>query len=215
MKFGLLGKGNWGRHYARLLPEFGELVVMDRKIYSSVDAVIIATPAVTHFEYIKQALEANKHILVEKPMVLSLKAAKKIKELINDKVFMVGHQYCYNDAVQELINKPLKEISLEHSMPLGKKKKELYWDVAPHLFSVVELLNFYGEIKLKFYSSKEKVRIWKFDGTPLKEPSTEPLRNEIEHFVDCVKNAKTPLTNIDHALGVIENIEKYETQYIL
>jgi len=76
-------------------------------------------------------------------------------------------------------------------------------------------LNFDGEIKLKFFSSKEKVRIWKFDGAPLKEPTTEPLRNEIEHFVDCIKNAKTPLTNIDHALGVIENIEKYETKYIM
>jgi len=123
MKFGLLGKGNWGKHYARLLPEFGELVVMDRKIDPSVDAVVIATPAVTHFEYIKQALQENKHILVEKPMVLSLKAAKKIKELINDKVFMVGHQYCYNDAVQDFINKPLKEILLEHSIPLEQKKK--------------------------------------------------------------------------------------------
>ena len=49
----------------------------------------------------------------------------------------------------------------------------------------------------------------------MKEPTTEPLRNEIEHFVDCIKNAKIPLTDIDHALGVIKNIEKYETQYTL
>ena len=41
---------------------------------------------------------------------------------MNDKVFMVGHQYCYNDVVQEFINKPLKEISLEHSVPFKKKK---------------------------------------------------------------------------------------------
>ena len=146
-------------------------------------------------------------------MVLSLTAAKKIKELVNNKVFMVGHQYCYNDAVQEYINKPLKEISLEHSVPL--QKKDIYWDVTPHLFSVVDLLNFHGEIKLKLYPSKEKIRIWKFDGATLKEPTTEPLRNQIEHFVDCIKNAKIPLTNIDHALGVIENIEKYETQYTM
>ena len=93
---------------------------MNRRIDPSVDAVVIATPAVTHFEYIKQALLANKHILVEKPMVLSLTAARTIKNLMNDKVFMVGHQYCYNDVVQEFINKPLKEISLEHSVPFKK-----------------------------------------------------------------------------------------------
>ena len=52
---------------------------MNRRIDPSVDAVVIATPAVTHFEYIKQALLANKHILVEKPMVLSLTAARTIK----------------------------------------------------------------------------------------------------------------------------------------
>ena len=87
MKFGLLGKGNWGKHYARLLPEFGEVVIMNRKIDPSVDAVVIATPAFTHFEYIKQALRANKHILVEKPMVLSLKAAKIPLNLLNDSTF--------------------------------------------------------------------------------------------------------------------------------
>ena len=123
MKFGLLGTGNWGRHYARLLPEFGEVVIMKRDIDPSVDAVIIATPAASHFNYIKQALKANKHILVEKPMVLSLKLAKEIKGLMCDKVFMVGHQYCYHSGVKEFMNMSLNEISLEHSMPIGQKKK--------------------------------------------------------------------------------------------
>src|SRR3989344_6114930 len=112
MKFGLLGTGNWGNHYARLLPEFGELVVMDRKIDPSVDAVIIATPASTHFDYIKQALQADKHILVEKPMVLSVKDAEEVKKLIGDKVFMVAHQLCYHEFFADLRGKPFHFINL-------------------------------------------------------------------------------------------------------
>ena len=49
----------------------------------------------------------------------------------------------------------------------------------------------------------------------MKEPITEPLHNEIKHFVDCIRNGKTPLTDIEHAIGVIKNIEKYETQYTM
>ena len=213
MKFGLLGTGNWGKHYVRLLPLFGELVIMNRKIDPSVDAVVIATPASTHFGYIKQALQADKHILVEKPMVLSSKEAREVKELLGNKVFMVGHQYCYNDAIREFINKPLKEISLEHS--ISPEQKDAYWEIAPHLFSVVDILKFEGKIKFKFYPSKEKVRVWKFDGVQMKEPMTEPLRNEIEHFIDCIENSKTPLTDIEHGLRVIKNMERHEAEYTM
>ena len=73
MRIGLLGTGHWGKNYVRLLPEFGELIIMDRAIDPSVDCVVIATPAHTHYAYIKEALKLGKHILVEKPMVLSLK----------------------------------------------------------------------------------------------------------------------------------------------
>src|SRR3990167_7749974 len=135
MKIGLLGTGKWGKHYVRLLPEYGELVVMKRAIDPTVDCVVIATPAETHFEYIKQALEANKHILVEKPMVLSSKEAETIKELIKDKVFMVAHQYCYNDEIKK--QKPLNKISFTHSYEGGNA----LWEMSPHLFSVVDLLN--------------------------------------------------------------------------
>lgn len=207
MKFGLLGTGNWGKHYMRLVPEYGELIIMNREINPVVDCVIIATPASTHLDYIKQALQADKHILVEKPFVLSLKEAKEIKQLIGDKIFMISHQYCYNDEVRKL--KPIKNIKLKHSY----QDLNPFWEIAPHLFSVVDILKFKGKIELELVKTQEKIREWTFDGVELKESQTEPLRNEVEHFIDCIENHKTPLTDIEHGLRVIKNIEKYEAKY--
>ena len=210
MRIGLLGTGKWGKHYARLIPEYGELVIMNRKIDPTVDCVVIATPSDTHFKYIKEALKANKHVLVEKPMVLSLKEAMEVKKLLRDKVFMVAHQYCYNDEVRK--QRPLERISLTHSNSAGRN---FFWEIAPHLFSVVDLLDFKGKVELKLVNTPEKIREWLFDNNKLEEPKTEPLRNELEHFIDCVKNSKTPLTDIEHALRVITNMEKYEIQHTM
>ena len=212
MKFGILGR-NWGRHYARLLTEMDiEFVTANRDnadevlADSTIDCIIIATPTWTHFDYIKVALLNGKNVLVEKPMVLSIEEAEEIKEFIGDKIFMVAHQYCYNDAIRELIGVPLKEISLEHS-------GDDYWEIAPHLFSVVDLLNFKGKIDFKFYPSKDKIRKWTFDGKELDKSKTEPLKNELEHFIDRVKNNKTPLTDIEHGTRVIRAMEDYAIQY--
>ena len=51
------------------------------KFFDKVDAVYIASPHLTHYEYIKNALERGKHVLCEKPMVLSEKEAKEVYDL--------------------------------------------------------------------------------------------------------------------------------------
>lgn len=51
------------------------------KFLDKVDAVYIASPHLTHYEYIKNALNRGKHVLCEKPMVLSEKEAKEVYEL--------------------------------------------------------------------------------------------------------------------------------------
>lgn len=55
------------------------------KFFSRVDAIYIASPHLTHFEYIKNALNRGKHVLCEKPMVLSVKEAKEIYKIATDK----------------------------------------------------------------------------------------------------------------------------------
>ena len=58
----------------------------------SIDAVIIATPARTHFKLAMESLENDKNILVEKPMATTKKEVAKIKKLSNAKklISMVG-----------------------------------------------------------------------------------------------------------------------------
>lgn len=55
------------------------------KLIENVDAVYIATPHLTHYEYIKNALLAGKHVLCETPMVLNGAEAKELFELAEKK----------------------------------------------------------------------------------------------------------------------------------
>lgn len=58
-----------------------------------VEAVVIATPDRTHLSYIQKALAHNRHVFVEKPMVVSLDEANELREELkrHDRVFFVGH----------------------------------------------------------------------------------------------------------------------------
>lgn len=67
-----------------------------------VDAVVVATPTVTHFRLSRAALEADKHVLVEKPMAQEVAEAETLTELAEGRglVLMVGHVFLYNQAIQ-------------------------------------------------------------------------------------------------------------------
>ncbi|MBU0535895.1 MAG: Gfo/Idh/MocA family oxidoreductase, partial [Nanoarchaeota archaeon] len=60
-----------------------------------VDAVVVATPMKTHYKLAKAALEAGKHVFVEKPLAGSVKEAEEIVKLAKDKklILMVGHTF--------------------------------------------------------------------------------------------------------------------------
>jgi glycerol-3-phosphate cytidylyltransferase len=61
--------------------EFIHACTSAEDLYKQVDAVYIATPHLSHYEYIKQALEAKKHVLCETPMVLNGEQAKEMYAL--------------------------------------------------------------------------------------------------------------------------------------
>ncbi len=69
-----------------------------------VDAVVIATPTSTHLELAKAALEAGKHVLVEKPLADSVAGCETLCELAEreQRVLMVGHIFVYNDAARKV-----------------------------------------------------------------------------------------------------------------
>jgi predicted dehydrogenase len=68
-----------------------------------VQAVVIATPSSTHYRLVAAALEAEKHVLVEKPLASRLDDATKLVDLARgaDVHLMVGHVFLFNDAVIE------------------------------------------------------------------------------------------------------------------
>ena len=69
-----------------------------------IDAVVISTPAQTHYALTVAALAAGKHVLVEKPMATSTSEVDEIGHLAREKglVAMVGHTFLYNPAVRYL-----------------------------------------------------------------------------------------------------------------
>ncbi|MGC8962837.1 MAG: Gfo/Idh/MocA family protein [Candidatus Bipolaricaulaceae bacterium] len=126
MKVGLIGAGNWGRNLARTLYELeglGAIAEIDpetradlagiypdipiyahhRELLSASDilAVVIATPAATHYEVAKEALLAGKHVFVEKPLALRTKEAEELLDLARSKgrTLMVGHLLLYQPAI--------------------------------------------------------------------------------------------------------------------
>jgi predicted dehydrogenase len=68
------------------------------------EAIAIATPATQHYSMAKAALEANKHVLVEKPLAAEPEEAQELLELAQAKgrVLMVGHLLLYHPAVKML-----------------------------------------------------------------------------------------------------------------
>ena len=84
---------------ARATTDFGEVLADE-----SLDAVVVATPAVTHYELAKRALEAGKHVLVEKPPAMNAAEADDLVATAEraDRVLMPGHLLLYHPAVRKL-----------------------------------------------------------------------------------------------------------------
>ena len=111
-----------------------------------VDAVSIATPPSTHYPLVKQALEAGKHVLVEKPLATSTTDAVSLVALADsqDLVLMPGHTFLYSPAVNKvralIESGELGEIYFITSsrMNLGIYQPEgVVNDLAPHDLSIL------------------------------------------------------------------------------
>jgi len=118
-----------------------------------VDGVVIATPAVDHYELARKALLADKHVFVEKPLSLTYEDGKHLVELAEkqQKILFVGHILHYHPAVvrlKELINSgEIGRIEYIYSrrLSLGKIRREenILWSFAPHDISII--LSLVGE----------------------------------------------------------------------
>jgi predicted dehydrogenase len=117
---------------------------------SSVDAVAIATPVGSHYSLTRMALEAKKHVLVEKPLCASLDEAIEIVEIAerNNVTLMVDHTFLFHPAVQKIAqltrSGELGTVSyydgLRVNLGLFQPDVNVLWDLAPHDLSIIDHL---------------------------------------------------------------------------
>jgi predicted dehydrogenase len=175
MRVALAGCGYWGAKHVRVLHAtegVDELVLVDSredrllpltrsyKIASChsaletalerVDAVFVATPPSTHVALALAAIEAGKHVMVEKPLALTAKDARRLVTAAAEAgvVLMVGHTFEYNPAVQKLAQlvraKELGELyyldSARLNLGLYQNDVNVILDLAPHDVSIANFV---------------------------------------------------------------------------
>ncbi|HKP06546.1 MAG TPA: Gfo/Idh/MocA family oxidoreductase [Microbacterium sp.] len=116
----------------------------------TIDAVAIATPARTHHAVVLAALDAGKHVIVEKPVADTRRRGVEMVERArrNGLVLMADHTYCYTPAVlkiRELVDEgALGEIlfvdSVRINLGLIQPDVDVFWDLAPHDLSIMDFV---------------------------------------------------------------------------
>jgi len=169
-KLAVLGAGNWGRNLVRVFCELigsGNVVVCEpdrtrreamisahsgigtaeEPRYEDVDAVVIAAPAVMHYELAKEALLAGKDVLVEKPIALRVSDAEELIDIADrsGRILMVDHLLEYHPAVvklKELVDEGrfgrlLHLTSQRLNLGVIRTEENALWSLAPHDISVI------------------------------------------------------------------------------
>ena len=133
-----------GRRY----PAVGRTVRYDQVLEDAdVDAVLIATPVSTHYPLAQRALNAGKHVFVEKPLAGSTAESVELLELADERglVLMPGHTFVYSPPVQQIkVLIESGELGDVHFISTSRVNLGLHqpdvsvaWDLAPHDFSIL------------------------------------------------------------------------------
>lgn len=154
-----------------------------------VHAVVIATIPSSHFRIAKLALESGKHVLVEKPLTLSVEDGKLLIAIASaaSLVLMVDHTYLYSPAIQKMrelvaqgaVGKVYSVESTRVNLGLFQRDTNVIWDLAPHDFSVLLALFPGKPTHVSAVGSKTVVH-------PRQERSQESVAHILLHYPDFV-----------------------------
>ena len=174
VRVGVVGAGGWGRNLVRSFAGVNgaelaavcdlnkDVLEANRRLYPSaklyesfekmlkeggVEAAVVATPAGTHYELAKKALEAGKHVFVEKPFTLRSSEAEELVRLAERTglTVMVGHLLEYHPAVTKLkelvrrgeLGKLYYMYTERVNLGIVRKQENAWWSLAPHDVSVI------------------------------------------------------------------------------
>ena len=170
----VVGAGRWGKNHIKTLNDLGclggivesnQAVLKElgrqypnAKTYADIeqalrapfDGYVVATPAETHFAIAEKILKSRRHVLVEKPITLTVKEAVELRDLAeqNHANLMVGHVMLFNPAIgkiKELIEGgKIGKLQYLYSNRLNlgtvRKEENILWSFAPHDISIFQFL---------------------------------------------------------------------------
>jgi predicted dehydrogenase len=127
---------------ARVTTRFERILADD-----AVEAVVLATPVHTHFPLAAEALEAGKHVFVEKPLAPSSQLADELAAMAAEhrKTLMCGHTFVYSPPVR-VVKRMLEAGTLGDvyfisssrvNLGLHQREVNVIWDLGPHDFSIL------------------------------------------------------------------------------
>lgn len=303
-KLGLIGCGYWGLKCIRVLNDIkscdlawiadsdlaklhpykdqGYRVTQDyRDILKDADisGILVLTPASSHYSIIKDCLNANKHVFVEKPLTTSSAEAQELVSLAESKKLrlVTGHIYLFHPAIEYIkqamnrqeLKPPLHFHFQRRSPGPVREDVSVLWDLGPHEISIMAYLtgsypthisavgvdmlgrgrsdvvsanlefgrdisasmifSWMDPVKIRDLTiisrqemlvfndmSAEKIKIFNaiqpdIAATVAPIPNREPLREELQHFVDCLESGKNPLISGRDGLTVVKILENIES----
>ena len=172
VRVGQAGLGNWGRNLVRVLDELAELrwlcdarddvraafagryaharptAELDELLGDpEVDAVVIATPVPSHYELARRALEAGKHVFVEKPPATKAGEMEDLVALAEERglVLMPGHLLLYHPGVRKLkelvddgaLGEVLCVYGNRQNLGVIRSSENALWSLGVHDLSVI------------------------------------------------------------------------------
>jgi UDP-2-acetamido-3-amino-2,3-dideoxy-glucuronate N-acetyltransferase len=176
-KVAAIGCGQWGKNIIRNLSQLGALSAVSdvshgvASEFSSrydvparhfdelleddgIEAMAIATPAALHAIHARKALEAGKHVFVEKPLAMTVQDGQLLSRIARERqrVLMVGHVLRYHPAVRKLLQEvrsgrlgTVRHIySRRLSLGRFRTEEDVLWSLAPHDISII--LAIFGEL---------------------------------------------------------------------